>query len=703
MITASQLILGTGWYAGHIGWYTQIYGKAPELLAQLEVKLAAGNSLTIATDSDWLWRQGPILESDLLMGERYDARLELPGWDTATGGGEGWRTVVVGGDADGGPALEAPAAPQVKVAREFAVREITEPEPGLYVCDLGQNMVGHVRLHVQGQAGQQIQLRFAEVLNDNGTIYTANLRKARATDVYTCRGDTEGETWEPLFTFHGFRYVEITGLDAPPAADTIRGVVMHSEMEHTGSFRCSNDKINQLQHNIEWGQRGNYLEVPTDCPQRDERLGWMGDAQVFASTGCFNFNIAPFMAKWMQDVLDSQHRDGGFTDYAPEPPRPNPWQSTFTERRCSPVWTDAGIIVPWTIYERYGDVRILERSYEGMVRYIDMIDREAADGIGPDSGFGDWLNDFAFTSLDLLSTAFSIHSAELVAQTARVLCHDTDAERFAAMSERFRQAFCRRFVTPDGRIVGDTQTAYALALRFDILPEDLRPAALSRLEYDVMHGRSAHWPYRVRNGHISSGFVGVNQVLPCLVHGSRVALAYRLLLNEDYPSWLFPINHGATTIWERWDGYHPDRGFQDPGMNSFNHYAYGAVGNWLYEEVAGLSLVEPGYRVLRIAPRLDPERRITSAAAGLDTLYGKASVEWALTDRNLTMKLRIPPNTEAQVCVPTSAPDEILEGGEPLPAQAPWLLARDGAELRLGSGEYILTAPGPAGQGSGCG
>ena len=652
-------ILGTGWYCGHIAGWKKTYGDRPQLLVQLEIETDDSQIVAITSDEAWKVATGPVLGSDMLMGETYDARLEIPGWDQIGFDDTTWSPVEVVALCDDGPALEAPLGTRVRKITEITPRKITEPTPGVYVFDLGQNLVGHVRLKIKGEAGQIVTLRFAEVLNPDGTIYTENLRHAKATDHYILRGDKGGETWEPRFTFHGFRYVEVTGLKQTPALDLITGVVVHSDMPQTGSFECSHELLNQLQHNIEWGQRGNYLEVPTDCPQRDERLGWMGDAQVFAPTGCFNFEIAAFMGKWMTDVADAQRADGCFTDFAPDQKPALPKQDP-PARRGSPAWADAGVIVPWTIYQRYGDKRILEHHYDTMARYIDFVACESEDRIGPDFGYGDWLNHFAFTPLDLIATAFNAHSTDLMCRIAKVLGRDDDVQRFTALLGEIKAAFNRRFVTPDGRLVGDTQTAYILALRFNLLPQALRRKAVSRLVYDVHHGRSAEWPYHERKGHVSCGFVGVSYINDALTDAGHLDLAYQLLLNEDYPSWLFPVKHGATTIWERWDGWTPDRGFQDPNMNSFNHYAYGAIGQWLYETVAGIRPAQPGYKRIVIHPR--PGGGLTYAKASYQSLYGLIESGWRLDGETFTLEVTIPPNTTATVTAPDGQRHEVGAG-----------------------------------------
>ena len=693
---AAGAVLGTGWYCGHVAWYERIYGKYPSLLARLDIEYADGRIETITTGAGWRTSTGPIRSSDMLQGEVYDARLETAGWDSPGFDARGWSDVTVEEIDQRGPVLENPTGSPIRQIAEITPREITEPVSGAYVYDLGQNMVGTVRLRVAGGAGDTVQLRYAEVVNPDGTIYTENLRDARATDRYTLKGDPAGEEWVPAFTYHGFRYVEVRGLSSPPELGWITGLVIHSEMRQTGSFSCSNELLNRLQHNIEWGQRGNYFDIPTDCPQRDERLGWMGDAQVFAVTGCYNFDTAAFLSKWLIDVRDAQHENGVYTDFAPEPDviEHNSGKK-LKEWRGSPAWADAGIIVPWTVYQRFGDLRVLEDAYGSMSAYMAYIERESADFIGPDFGYGDWLNDFAFTPLDLMATAFNAYSAGLMSSIAEVIGETEDSEKYRVLGDRIKKAFTDRFVTPDGRLVGDTQTAYVLALQFGLLPDRLRTAAVERLVYDIENGRSSLWPYRKREGHVSSGFVGVNLINPTLAEAGRADLAYRLLLNEDYPSWLFQVQNGATTIWERWDGYHPERGFQDPEMNSFNHYAYGAIGQWLYEWVAGIAPLSPGYKEVSIAPR--PGGGLTCARGSYRSVYGLIESDWAIQDRRFSLAVSVPCNSTARISLPFGDPSSTTEGGNPLDESQGVLSVKagpEGAVITVGSGRYRFETQG---------
>jgi alpha-L-rhamnosidase len=527
--------------------------------------------------------------------------------------------------------LNASASPRVRKIGEIRPRTISEPAPGVFVFDLGQNMVGWARLAVEGAAGTTVTLRFAEVLNPDGTIYTASLRAARCTDQYTLRGGGR-ETYEPRFAFHGFRYVEITGYPGHPTLDAITGVVLHSDFRPTGTFECSNAMLNQLQSNIVWGQKGNFLEVPTDCPQRDERLGWTGDAQMFCRTACFNADVAGFFTKWILDLADAQSPTGAFPMMAPE---------LFEQKKGDggPAWADAGIICPWTIYLCYGDTRILERSYEAMLRYMDyleMVDYKKR------HCFGDWLNVGDPTPKDLISMAFNGYDAKIMSNIACVLRRQKDSARFGARFKRIRAEFNREFVTPNGRLAGDSQTAYVLALHFDLLPPSLRRAATARFVQRIHEC----------NDHLSTGFVGTPYLLDVLTRFGHLDLAYKLLLNEDFPSWGYPIKHGATTMWERWDGWRHDKGFQDPGMNSFNHYGYGAVGDWMYRTILGINLDEkqPGYRHFFIRPI--PGGGLTWARGEYHSVHGPIRSSWKIERTGFVLEVTVPVNTTATVQLP---------------------------------------------------
>lgn len=664
-------ILGDGWYAGHVGWLErQRYGDRPKFLAQIVVHYTDGSSETIATGPGWKSAYGPILASDIIMGESYDARRELTGWD-APGYDDG-KWLAVETFPDPGIILSAMRGPTVQRISEIRPvaepRELKEGHGSKWIFDMGQNMVGRLRIRVSGDAGSTITLRHAEMLNPDGTLYLTNLRTTKQEDHYTLKGTGE-EIWEPRFTFHGFQYVELSGLAGTPTRDTITGVVLHSAMDQTGSFTCSDPLISQLQHNIEWGQRGNFVDVPTDCPQRNERLGWTGDAQVFVATAAFNFDVAGFFTKWLRDVEDEQSPQGAYPMVVPNPVVRKNGRSTWPAAAIDggPAWADAGVICPWTIYLAYGDTAILAERYDSMRRYVEFLNETSRDGLrcyaGYEGwhGFGDWLaldgssDRFGNTSKELLGTAFFAYSTRLLGRIARILGKTEDAERYEARFQTIRNAFQERFVTRRGLIGGATQTSYVLALHFDLLPDELRPVALEELVRDIEH----------RGDHLSTGFVGTPYINRVLSDNGRTDVAYRLLRQTTWPSWLYSVTQGATTIWERWDGWTHDRGFQDPSMNSFNHYAYGAIGAWLYAVVAGIDTdpARPGYKHIIMRPQ--PGGELTSASAELRSPYGLIRSAWTLKDEAFEWEIIVPANTTATVYVPAVDGAEVREGEAP--------------------------------------
>ncbi|HEX9018723.1 MAG TPA: family 78 glycoside hydrolase catalytic domain [Anaerolineaceae bacterium] len=653
-------VLGDGWYCGFVGWGArQPYGDRPKLLARLELTLADGSTQAVATGPDWQWAAGPVLASDMQNGEIYDARLELADADDSR-----WQPVVVFPD----PGIQLSAMRGSAVRRIREIQPVAEPRPvteeGVvkWIFDLGQNMVGRARVCVSGAAGTAVTLRHAEVLNPDGTLYMTNLRRAQATDQYTLKGSGT-EVYEPRFTFHGFRYVELSGLTGPATRDMLTGVVLHTEMTQTGSFACSDPLINQLQHNIEWGQRGNFLDVPTDCPQRNERLGWTGDAQVFTRTAAFNMDVAAFFTKWLRDLEDDQAASGSYPAVAPNPPvAPD---VRLTQEDGGPAWADAGVICPWTIYQCFGDTQLLAERYESMKRYVEYLSRTSRRGIRNYKsykgfkGHGDWLaldgssgpDLTGRTPKDLIGTAFYASSARLLAQTAEVLGKPEDARRYFGLSAKAREAFQKRFVTADGTVTSGTQTAAVLALHFDLLPAELRPAVVEALVRDI----------REHGNHLTTGFVGSPYLAFVLSENGRADVAYDLLNQQSWPSWLYPVTKGATTIWERWDGWTEEKGFADPGMNSFNHYAYGAIGAWLYAVVAGIDIdpQHPGYRHIIMRPR--PGGGLTAASAALHAMPGVIRSAWMLDGDRFDWQIRIPANASATVYVPAGEGESVRE------------------------------------------
>jgi alpha-L-rhamnosidase len=684
--------LGDGWFRGNLAFRRQrnLYGTHIALLCQLRIEGTDGRVQVVGTDGTWRSATGPIRMSDIYNGETYDARLERPDWSAPGYDDKDWVPANVVEPAK--RALVAPAGPSVRKIEEIRPVEILKTPAGETVVDMGQNMVGHVRLKVRGPAGTTVTLRHFEVLDKAGNVYTANLRAAKQQVTYVLKGGAD-EVYEPHFSFQGFRYVAVEGWPGELTLDGLTGVVVHSDMPVTGQFTTSNPMLNQLQHNIRWGQKGNFLDVPTDCPQRDERLGWTGDAQVFSRTAAFNMDVAGFFTKWLADVAADQNARGSVPFVVPD-------VLSQGEQFAggSAAWADAATIIPWNMYLAYGDTRLLERQYPSMKAWVEYMRREAGEKNLWNTGFhfGDWLafattaSDYpgATTGKDLIATAMYAHSTDLLQRTAEVLGKKDEAAEYAALLPKIREAFRKEFVTAAGRVGENTQTAYALALQFDLLPEELRAEAARRLAAEVK-----------TRGHLTTGFVGTPYLCHVLSRYGHTDLAYRLLNRKEYPSWLYPVTQGATTIWERWDGRKPDGSFQDAGMNSFNHYAYGAIGEWMYRVVAGLEIdpAEPGYKHVLVQPQ--PGGYLASAEARLETLYGEAASGWAVADGKATVSATVPPNAHGTVRLPAATLAGVTEGGIAV-GSAPGVNSAtqegDAVVVEVGSGSYRFTYDGAA-------
>ena len=673
-------MVANGWYSGHLGnWAYQFWGKQPALLCQLEITRDDGSVQRIVSDTSWKRHDGPIQLSDIMLGERYDATAEIAGWDRPGMQDDEW-TAVTRRDPPSA-VLEGQVAEPVRALREMKPIKLSQPQPGHWIFDLGQNMVGVVRLSVSGQKGQTVTIRHGEMLNPDGTLYTANLRGAPCVDTYTFGGDGD-VTWQPRFTYHGFRYVELTGLSQPPSLDSITGVVIGSDTPAAGEFFCSDPRINQLQSNIQWGQRGNFFSVPTDCPQRNERLGWMGDAQVFIRTAIWNADVAAFFNKWFVDVDDARAPDGRFSSFSP---RTVPITTDFG---AVPGWADAGTICPWTIYQAYGDRRVLEQHYPAMVQWVEWC-RQHSTGLIRDKDrghdYGDWLAIGADTPKDLIGTAYFGYSTHLLSKIAAVIGKADDAAKYQQLFEQIRAAFVKTYVAPDGKIKGNTQTDYAMALAFDLVPNEMREAVAEHLDEAI----------EAKNDHVSTGFVGVSYLLPTLSRAGKTPTAYKLLLQDTFPSWLFSVKNGATTIWERWDGWTPDKGFQNPGMNSFNHYSLGSCGQWLFETVGGINPDpdQPGFRHVVIHPQ--PGGGLTWADARYASIRGKIESKWAIEGNDLLVDVSIPANTTATVLLP-AADGPTTEGGRAVEqAEGVSSAMKQGGliKIEIGSGSYRFRTP----------
>lgn len=674
---AIGIVLGDGWFRGNLGWIDgrNNWGEKLAAIAEIVVEYTDGTSTNIPTDESWKASRGAILESDIYNGEVYDAGKELTGWSKAGYDDSQW-TATVRMDISK-EKLIAPEGPPVKIVNRLEPLSIEKREEG-WLVDMGQNMVGWIRIRASGKKGDMITLRHAEVLDKKGNMYYDNLRAAKCTNTYILKGGGE-ESFQPHFTFQGFRYVMVSGYPGELTADKIRGMVIHSDMEPSGTFACSEPMINQLQHNIVWGLKGNFLDVPTDCPQRDERLGWTGDAQVFAPTACFNMNAATFYRKWLKDLAADQREDGAIPHVVPD----------ILGGMGATGWADAGVIIPWTVYLDYGDVTVLENQYESMKAWIGFMKERAGEDLiwTGDPHFGDWLafastrSDYmgAYTLKDLIATAYFSYSSSIVSKTAAILGFEKEAQYYAQLSEEIKKAFNDEFVTPNGRLVANTQTAYTLALAFDMLDEKTAAKSAAYLAADVEEF-----------GHITTGFLGTPLISKTLTDIGRNDLSYLLLRRTRYPSWLYPVTMGATTIWERWDGQKPDSTFQDKGMNSFNHYAYGAIGKWMYEVVAGIGIDEenPAYKHTIIRPR--PGGGLTSAKATHRSMFGEIASGWEVDQGQLIMEVEIPANTTATIHIPGGAAG-ISINGTGLKESGMEFKELDGKVLaKTGSGKYTI-------------
>jgi alpha-L-rhamnosidase len=682
--------IGDGWYRGRLAWEDQrnLYGEKIALLAQIEVEYQNGQSEIISTDRTWKAMTGPILKSDIYDGELYDARLEKDGWSKAGFDDSKWAGVTVAKYDK--KLLVASAGVPVKAVEEIKPVKIIKTPEGETVVDMGQNMVGWIRIKVKGPTGTHIKFRHTEMLDVEGNFYTENLRTAKQLVEYILRGKGQ-EIYEPHFTFQGFRYVAVEGWPGKLSLDDLTGVVIYSDITPAGTFECSNPMINQLQHNIQWGQKGNFLDVPTDCPQRDERMGWTGDAQVFARTACFNADVAGFFTKWLADLAADQQSSGAVPHVIPNVLS----LGEESGESASAGWADAAVIIPWTLYLCYGDKRILEKQYPSMKAWIDYIATNAGDNHlwQDEHTFGDWLayssnaSDYpgATTSKDLIRQAYFCRSTNLLARTSKILGKKDDNKKYSQLLKKIKKAFLNEFVTPNGRLVSDTQTAYSLAIAFDLLPDKLRANAARRLAENVD-----------RFEHITTGFLGTPLISHVLSENGYLDQAYMLLNRREYPSWLYPITKGATTIWERWDGLKPDGTFQDEGMNSFNHYAYGAIGDWLYRVVAGLDIDEqnPGYKNIIIQPR--PSGGLTYAKARHESLFGSVESGWRLAEQKMIVNVEVPANTTATIRLPKAELDNVKESGKSLDnSEGITDILQDGEAvvMLVGSGRYSFQYP----------
>jgi alpha-L-rhamnosidase len=665
---AIAAVLGEGWFGSGLTWEGRSYFFLPpptRLLAQLEITYADGSSNSVVTDDSWKGAASPILRSEIYAGEVYDGRRRLPGWNRADFDDSRW-TAVSAGTAPTVLLASQMSAP-ARVTETLSPKSIKPSANGTYIVDMGQNMVGWVSLKASGQLGTAIRLRFAEILNPDGTIYRENLRNADATDLFIL-GDGGEQTFAPHFTFHGFRYVEVTGYPGELTAGSITGQVVSSVSgEPTAKLVTSSDLVNRMWSIGIWGQRGNFLSVPTDCPQRDERLGWMGDAGVFWRTGSFNFDIGAFTHKFMNDVVDGQTTEGAFTNVSPDVLRPFGSEG-------APGWGDAGVIVPWTTWMQYGDKSIIEEHWPAMVRWLDFIAKANPDylrkkGVGPN--FADWLAPDEHTNKDLLATAYWALIADMMSQMAHAIGKESEAKQYAQVVDNIRQAYQKAYIKENGEVEGATQTSYVVTLYTKMAPPALESAMVNSLVKDI----------EARNGHLSTGFLGTPFLLFTLANHGRADVAYRLLLNDTYPSWGYMLSKGATTWWERWNG---DTG--DPAMNSYNHYAFGSVVAWVYRSVAGIDTTPsaPGYREIVIRPRLDS--RVTKARGEYESVYGKIVSDWQNGDGSgpFSLEVTIPANTTAKILLPLAGKGQVTQDER----EVKFSKQSDSYLVEVGSGSY---------------
>lgn len=645
--------LASGWYSGRLLWGTTPWDNtiSPKVLAQLEITMSDGSKKLITSDNSWKGiTNGPLEFAEVYDGEIYNANMEIPNWTSPTFNDNAWTPVSVS-PLIGTVNLEPKRHTAVKDKIKLVTQELTEKN-GTAIFDLKQNMVGVPLVTVPMRKGDTLKIRFAEMLAPDGTFYTKNYRSAHSTDYYIAAKDG-AISYKPKFTFHGFRYVELSGYDTTkqPTKNWVTGIVQYSDFDDNGTFTSSHDKLNQLQSNIVWGLRGNFLDIPTDCPQRDERLGWTGDAQVFGPTSMFNADVYKFWASWMQSVREAQLENGAI-----------PW--TVPDSRGNKIassgWGDVCTIIPWKIYMRTGDVGFLEDNFEMMERWVAHHEEMSNDYISNMMSFSDWLqpypengNNTGDTSRNLIGTAFFAHSAKLTAHAAAALGKKAEQAKYEALYQTVANAFDKTYFDETGAVkdVPETQTSYLLALAFDLLPESKRKGAQTNLLRKLKDA----------DNHLRTGFLGTPLLSQVLDELGEIDLMYQLLFNETYPSWFYSINQGATTIWERWNSYSKDDGYNPKSMNSLNHYAYGAIGEWMYERVAGIAPLEPGYKTIKIAPQLG--QPLTSASASLETSYGKVASSWKIADKSLHLDITVPPNTTAQVLIPGDISNDLLLNG----------------------------------------
>ena len=620
-------------------------------MCQLELTMKDGSKKIIISDETWKGTtNGPLQFAEIYDGEIYNANLVMPGWATNKFNDKNWTDVEVE-NLDNNVKLEPKRHTAVKAKINLIPKEITEKDNAI-IFDLNQNIVGVPKVTVPMKKGDTLRIRFAEMLSPDGSFYTKNYRSAGSTDYYIAK-ENGTVIYTPKFTFHGFRFVELSGFDTSkePTKDWVTGVVLFSDFDDNGTFKTSHKKLNQLQSNIIWGLRGNFLDIPTDCPQRNERLGWTGDAQVFGPTSMFNADVYKFWASWLQSVREAQLEDGAIPWTVPD---------TRGNKIASSGWGDVGTIIPWKIYRRTGDVGFLEDNFEMMKAWVGYHQKKSKNNISNMMSFSDWLQPYpesgqntGDTSRNLIGTAFFARSAKLTALAAEVLGKTEEQAKYEDLYKKVASAFDKRFFDETGKIkrATETQTSYLLALAFDLLPDSKVKNAQANLLRKLKEA----------NDHLRTGFLGTPLLSKVLDEMGEIDRVYKLIFNETYPSWFYSINQGATTIWERWNSYSKTEGYNPMSMNSLNHYAYGAIGEWMYERIGGIAPLEAGYKTIKIAP--EPRKPLTSASTSLETPYGKVSSSWKVQGNEFQLNVTIPPNTSAKVIIPANTSKELLLNG----------------------------------------
>lgn len=670
--------LGDGWWAGKVGmWGPGMYSKTLGLIAQLRIDYTDGTHQIVKTDDSWKSHSGPYQAADNIDGETYDANAEQPGWDRPNYDDADWQNVTLAA-SDTTKLVPQPDEP-VRVTDELPALKRTA-SPGVakgFIYDLGQNMVGVARMRISGVAGQTVKFRYAEELYSDGRFYVGNLRAAKVTDYYTFK-TTGTVVYTPKFTQHGFRYIEISNVDAAPDVSDVTGVVWGSDLAATGDLTTSDPMLNQLVSNISWGQRGNFLSIPTDTPARDERLGWTGDINVFAPTASYLRDTRSFLHKWTADLRDSAYEDGNLPGIAPSVPTIDLGKGLG--------WSDAGITVPYAVWHAQGDEAIIRQNYAMMQKFFNLVKTGAgADLIDSARGnWNDWLNLDDSTGVDVLGTAYYAEDARMMAEMAKAIGEDEDAAEYAALSQDVREAFTDKLVADDGIVQGNSQTAYAMALGMKLVTDP---------ELRVKVGEKFVAKLKTSDNHLTTGFLGTPWLLPALTSIDRTDLAYTMILKKDYPSWGYEIAKGATTMWERWNSIGPDGSFGDEGMNSFNHYAYGAVGDWMYQNIGGISAVTAGYKKSRIAPAIGGG--LTSGHGEYESVYGTISSDWKADGDDLTLDVEIPVNTTSRISVPAANLTSVTEGGKPLAdvdGVSDIALENGVVSFTVGSGSYSVRA-----------